>query len=115
MSASKESVGSPKSAQVCVDDSNDLISIPFSRARAEREILMDIMAMSDEQSLCQLDPEERKKFTVEAIGEVVQMDTQEIVAIAAAAGPTASFSNGVGCKGTQGFSQGITCKLILRR
>ena len=92
-----------------------MVSLPFSRARAEREIIMDLMAMQDERHVSQLCDEDRKLFTEEAIGEVVQMDTQEIVAIAANLKPTASFSNGVGCKGTKGFSQGITCKIILKR
>jgi hypothetical protein len=91
------------------------VLVPYSRAAAEREILLDIMAMRDESSLCRIDPEERKMFTDEAIGKLLQLDTQEIVTQAAAIRPTASFSQGVGCGGTPNFSQGITCKIILRR
>ena len=93
----------------------DQISIPFSRSAAERIVLMELMAMRDESNLRRIDPKDREKFTDEAIGKIMQLDTQEIVAQASAIRPTGSFSNGVGCGGTPNFSNGVTCKLVLRR
>ena len=99
-----------------VEETNkDEVLVPYCRAAAEREILMDLMAMRDESYLCRLDPKDREMITNEAIGVIMQLDAQQIVAQAAAVRPTGSFSEGVGCQGTPGFTNGITCKLIFRR
>jgi hypothetical protein len=95
------------------DDSysqGDYILVPMSRSALEREIIADVMALRDERLLSQLSEKERKELGDNPAGEIMYASTEEVVR-----GLRDSFSNGFWCRGTPGFTQGITCKAIRRR
>ncbi|MCB0594478.1 MAG: hypothetical protein H6557_13045 [Lewinellaceae bacterium] len=90
------------------------VSVAVSREVFEREIMCDIMALRDPRYQKMLHKElelneEEIKFLEcgNPVGEILQIPTVDLAELG-------SSSSGVGCRGTQAFSYGVTCKAIRR-
>lgn len=87
---------------------SEFVTIKIPRAALQKDIEAEIEAFRDEKNLRKLTAEEREALGDNPAGMIQKLTFADFNK----AGCTATFSNGVGCKGTPAFTGGITCCVI---
>ncbi len=94
-----------EAAEATAGATAETVDVPVPREVVEREVLFELQAFRDERLLRTLTEEQRCRLGENPVGRIIQMPTAELAVIG-------SITNGVGCRGTSGFTHGVTCKIL---
>ena len=84
------------------------VQVEVPRELVEREIIFEVMALRDERLLRTLSEEERRKLGENPAGQAVYLTVEQAARLG-------SITQGIWCKGTSAFTNGVTCKLTALR